>query len=170
MSASTQWDVGRSQRRCTGTGNELKEGDIYYSALREQGDSFVREDYSTNAWNEIDTNHFFSFWRTRVPTQEEQKQKKLVVDIEAFYTFFRNLEKEEAPQRRLFRYLIALLLVRKRVLRLDEIERHDDGETLQLYDNREKTACQVFAPPATPEHLAQAQEELNQIFDCQTDA
>lgn len=159
------WEVGRSQRMCAVTGKVFEDGDEYFSALREQGESFSRQDFSPAAWQEQDKSLYFSFWRTRLQ-KGERKKNKLVIDVEAFYTFFRSLEGEEATGRQIFRYLVALMLVRKRVLRLEEVEKHPEGETLILFDTRTKEECRVPAPAATEEQLATAQEELNQIFEC----
>ena len=63
-----------------------------------------------------------------------------------------------------FRYLLALILVRKRLLRLDEIEKGPDGEALILYDLRAKTEYHVPVHQGSDEELAAAQEELNQLL------
>ncbi len=163
------WDVGRSQRVCAVTGKAFVEGDSFFSALKEQAESFVRLDYSNEVWPEQDKSAFFSFWRTTLHKPDDKKKNRLVIDIEAFYTFFTNLEGDDKPSRILFRYLIALILVRKRVLRLDEIEKSPDGEALILYDSRTKEECRVMVSEAGEEELAQAQDEINQIFECDTE-
>lgn len=117
-----QWNVTRSQRECAATGAPLEEGAEHYSALREEGDLFVREDYALEAWPTVDKAPFFSYWRTQVPPPSDGKRKRLAIDVEAFYTFFQQLEGATEPRRRLFRYLVALMLIRKRVLRLERIE------------------------------------------------
>ncbi len=163
----TTWEVSKHRRVCSASRRPLAVGEEHYSALREGGETFVREDYALEAWEDVDKSAFFSYWRTRVP-DEEEKRKRLIIDIEAFYAFFLSLHEAQEAHRQIFRYLAALILVRKRVLRLDDIEKHEEGETLRLFDHRAKAPVTVFAPPATVEELAEAQEALNQIFDCQT--
>lgn len=167
MSPNDTWDISRPKRECHLTGCELTEGMIYYTALREDGDTFVREDFSAEGWERVDRAPFFSYWKGRILPPGTRKDPRLVIDTEAFYAFFRDLDGSDKPHRRLFRYLVALLLVRKRVLRLDEIEKTPDGETLHLFDNRAKEELRVSAPPATVEQLEDAEAELNQIFECQ---
>jgi len=161
------WEVGRSQRSCSVTGKFFEEGEHYYSALLETKDGFARHDYSEDAWDKLEEkDNFFSFWKTKVLPNTD-KGKKLVIDLDAFYAFFCNLAQSQDENKILFRYLVALLLVRKRVLRLDRIE-HPEGqsETLFLTDMRTKEPVELPTPQHTPEQLAQAQETLNQIFDC----
>ncbi len=166
--ALSDWEVGKGQRSCSVTGKFFEDGEHYHSALLETKDGFVRHDYSEDAWEKLeDKNQFFSFWKTKVQAANE-KSKKLVIDLDAFYAFFCNLAKSEDESKILFRYLVALLLVRKRVLRLDKIE-HPEGkqETLFLTDMRTKEPIELETPPHKPEQLVEAQETLNQIFDCQ---
>lgn len=160
------WEIGKSQHACAVSGRVFAEGEEFFSALREDGESFARLDYSPECWQELDKSAFFSFWRTKLQKGDGKRKNRLVIDVEAFYTFFRSLENEQQEARRLFRYLIALILVRKRVLRLDEIEKSPEGEALILHDTRQKQECRVPVCAANPEALVAAQEELNQIFAC----
>jgi hypothetical protein len=163
---SANWEVAKSSRKCCLTGNPIAVGETYYSALVEEGDTFVRRDYCVGAWEQVDPVEFFSYWKTRYQPEEE-KEKKFVIDIEAFYTFFTRLAGATEPTRQLFRYVIALILVRKRALRLDEIEKAPDGEFLRLHDRRADETLRVPTCAPTPDQLVQVQESLNQIFECQ---
>ncbi len=163
-----EWQVAKSSRVCAHTGRVLEEGEVHYSALVEDGEGFVREDYAGEAWPDVDKGRFFGYWRTRVPDAGEPR-RRLVIDVEAFYSFFASLEDPQEPHRQVFRYLVSLILTRKRVLRLDEIEKGPEGDHLVLYDRRAEQTVRVFCPPVTDEQLAQAQENLNEIFECQID-
>lgn len=165
---TANWEIGRSQKVCAVTGRVFAEGDEYFSALREQGETFARQDFSPEAWQEQNKDEFFSFWRTSLHKNDDRKKGRLIIDVEAFYTFFLNLAGEEKNSRKLFRYLIALILVRKRILRLDEVEKFPGGETLVLFDNRSKEECRAEISDAGEAELTAAQEELNQIFECDT--
>ncbi len=162
---STDWKVSRSEQTCAATGRPLAVGETYFSALSEEGDNFRRADYCTEAWAGLDKGNFFSFWKTKVQPPEEKRRLK--IDVEAFYAFFTQLGEPEEPRKRLFRYLAALVLCRKRLLRLEGVEREPGGEVLLLHDTRAKQDLRVFSPPVGEADLAEAQETLNQIFECQ---
>jgi len=159
------WQVAKSDRVCAATGRALEEGEVYFSALREEGESFLRADYAVDVWPAVDKTAFFSFWRTRVPAATEKK--RLIIDTEAFYAFFSSLEDPSERHRQVFRYLVALILTRKRVLRLDSIDKTPEGDVLVLFDRRAEKEARVFCPEVSEEQLAEAQENLNQIFECQ---
>lgn len=167
---AVDWEIGKGSRTCSVTGRELAVGETYYSALLEGNETFTRVDFSPEAWEACDTSKFFSCWRTKVHPPEEEKKKRLVIDVEAFYTFFTSLESADEPHRKLFRYLVALLLVRKRQLRLDGTEKAPDGEYLVLFDRRADAEVRVFSPTVTDEQIQEAQNAINQIFECQVGA
>lgn len=167
---SVDWQVGKSTRQCAVTGRSLEIGEEYYSALREEGELFLRSDFSLEGWEQADKAPFFSYWRSTVQPETDDKKRRLVIDVEAFYTFFRNLEGAEEPRKQLFRYLLSLILIRKRFLALRGIEKSDDGDCLVLWDRREEKEHRVPSGNATPEALQEAQDSLNQIFECQIGA
>lgn len=162
------WHVQRATRRCAATERPLEPGETYYSALVEEGDSFKRLDFSLAAWPEQDTSGFFSFWRTRLPEETEAPRRRFV-DTAVIHAFFTRLEEEESPAKQTFRYLLALILIRKRFLRLDGIERDAAGEYLAVHDRRRDRALQVRNPEPSAEALATAQQELGCIFDMDLD-
>ena len=93
----------------------------------------------------------------------------MLIDVEAFYTFFRALEDNEERNKQIFRYIVALLLIRKRILRLDKIEDHANGDLLHLFDHRLKMPLTLPAPEVSPEELLEAENALNEIFECRID-
>lgn len=163
---AVDWDVTKTTHACSVSGRPLEEGETYFSALQDEGKQFVRYDFSPEAWAECDKAAFFSYWRTTVRPAAEKR--RLVIDVEAFYIFFSQLVGSDEDHRQLFLYLVALILVRKRVLRLEAIEKTPEGEFLALYDRRAENDVRVRVPDATDDELREAQASLDQIFDCQT--
>ncbi len=163
---NVEWDVAKSTKTCAATGRPLEVGEEYYAALREEGDGFIRQDFSREAWPQLDKSRFFSYWRTRLAA-EETRRPRLTIDLDAVYGFFLALGEAAEERQRVFRYIAALVLVRKRILRLDGTERRGDGEWLQLFDRRAKRTISVAAPPLNADDLRRAQEALSQIFECQ---
>jgi hypothetical protein len=123
--AMDQWNIEPASRRCVVSGAELAEGEEYYAVLFEQGDTFRREEYSVGAWTGPPDGAFCHF-RTRVPVRA--RKARLLVDDDMLIHFFARLAgaEEEAKQR--FRFVLALILMRKRLLKFEETVRKDDRE------------------------------------------
>lgn len=163
------WNVARSTRTCAQSGEVIPPETPYYSALLETDNGFDRRDYSAESWPEIDRAEFFSFWKNK--GYSPKADKKPPVDYERLLSFFDALAGAEERSKRLLRYVVALVLVRRRKLRLDDMGRTEQGEDrLVLFDRRDggKTV-EVLSPEATREELSETQEKLNRLFDCEFD-
>ncbi len=124
------YEVQRQSGYCLATGRSLEPGEACYSALldipaeeREPSDAvgMKRVDVSTDAWNKgYRPPGLFSFWKTTVP--DRAAKKKLFVDDAVLLNLLRRLEDTQEPQRLNFRYVVALILMRKKLIRLDRTE------------------------------------------------
>ncbi len=158
------WHIGRSTRTCAKTGEEIPPEVPYYSALLETDDEgWTRRDYSAEAWPEVDTAEFFSFWKNKGYSPKADKRPP--VDYDRMLDFFDALGESEERGKRLLRYVIALVLVRRRRLRLEDMSRTDAGDRLVVYDRRHEKTLEILSPEATREDLEKTQEQLNNLFD-----
>ena len=116
------YEVQRSSGQCAFTGRQIEPGQAYMATLVEVGDSFERVDVSLEAWERGDRPEaLFSYWRTVLP--EPEKKQKVFVDDEVLMNLLQRLEGAEQPQRVAFRFVLALILMRKKLLRYDGSER-----------------------------------------------
>ena len=107
-----EYKVSRSTRQCHVQGRPLREGEWYYSAIIESGDDYLRRDYSAESWTEPPEDAI-GWWKKRMPKADE---KKLVLaPPEVLIDLLRQMER--FPERAKSRYLLALLLMRKRLVR-----------------------------------------------------
>lgn len=163
-----EWRISRGSKACAATGEAIEAGEPFYSALVEDGDGFRRRDFSAAAWPGVDKTSFFSYWKTK-GWNPKDGDKAPVVDYQRLLSFFDDLAGAEEPHRRLFRYVVALMLSRRRILRLDAVEKKPDGDFLLLHDRRGPATVEVFAPEATTEHLRDVQDRLNKLFDLENE-
>lgn len=156
-----QWQVDPSQGRCAHTGREFVEGDEFYTVLFEDGDSFRRVDYAIDAWTEPPKGSF-CYFRSRVPAREKKKQ--LLVDNDMLTNFFLRLADESEPIRVHFRFVLALILLRKRVLRYESTESRDGAEQWQMTLIADKSTHEVVNPRLTDEQIENVSRELGAIL------
>src|SRR5436309_450626 len=116
----TEYQIQPITRRCAATGQELQPGSRYFSVLLEQGGKLVRLDYSGDAWTGPPPGAF-GFWAGRVPSPEQGRQTRM--DDEMVHECFLRLQDEVEPARVNFRYVLALLLMRRRRLRFEQVRR-----------------------------------------------
>jgi len=116
----TEYQVSKPTGTCAATGGALEPGMACIATLCERvdDDGFERLDYSLEAWQSgARPQRLFSYWRTTIP--EPGGRRKLLVDDEVLLDLFERLEGDERPQRIALRFVLALILMRKRLLRFD---------------------------------------------------
>ena len=159
-----EWNISKSEHRCTACEKAFAEDDPYVSALFDQDELFVRRDYCPPCWETAEgRSGAFSFWRTRVPRRDEDR--KPLVDESVVMDFFLRLADTEDEQRLNFRYILALMLMRKKKLKFVDARRRDDREYLVLRRPREEAQHEVFNPQLTDEQIEQVREDLSQLLE-----
>ena len=154
------FDVQRCSRRCAITGRELAPGETYYSALIPSGATVERHDYSSEAWPGPPP-EALGWWKSQVPTAETKKTQWAPNDVmlELFD------EMADSQDRADVRYVLALLLIRRRVLRLEETQRDEhERETLIVYCPRRETDYKVPVVMPDGDRATQIQQTLAQLL------
>lgn len=105
------YTISRCTRRCHVGQRNLEPGEIYFSVIIPRQDDLVREDISAANWNgpPIDA---IGWWRSRMPLAGSRKLKPAPVGV-LLETLSELTERQEKGA---LAYLLALLLVRRRVL------------------------------------------------------
>lgn len=142
---------------CAQTGRTLRPGESYFAVLRDTPTGLIRADYAADSWHGPPDDSF-SFWKARVPQPNRPKQPQ--VDNEAALQCFLNLENNSDVTKQQFRYILGLLLARRRVLKLVEIDTVPDGEFLVLQSSRAGSRYRVRNPNVSADQLAAIEEQV----------
>ncbi len=107
-----EYKVSRCTRRCHSLDRPLREGEWYYSVVFEDGEDFIRRDYSAEAWTGLPEGGI-GFWKNRIPTSSQRKlvpaPNAVLVDL------LRQMESNPAQAKG--RFLLALTLLRRKAVR-----------------------------------------------------
>lgn len=157
----TDYQIQANTRRCAATGQELRPGEKCYTVLLDEAGQFIRQDFSPEAWQGPPANAF-GFWHARIPADDEARRPRF--DDDLLLDCCQRLEGETEPARINFRYIVALLLMRRKRLRFEET-RHEHGrEVLLLRCVRTRALYQVMNPGLTEEELAAVQLEVFKVL------
>jgi hypothetical protein len=157
----TEYQIQANTRRCAASGRELRPGEKFYSVLLEEGAGFVRKDYGSEAWQGPPPGAF-SFWAGRVPTDEAARRPR--IDEELLVDCFQRLEGQTEPGRLSFRYIVALLLLRRKRFKFEETRQASGQELLYLRCTRTRAQYQVVNPRLTTEEMGLVQEEVFKVL------
>jgi hypothetical protein len=157
-----EWEIKKTLGQCFGTGKPLEVGQEYYAALVETEQGLERRDYSMDYWHEHSP-AVFCFWKSRIVSPEQKK--KLFVDDEMLMAFFERLTDETEQEKINFRFVLTLILMRKRKLKYEASSTDEAGNevwTLRVtgQDRMEK----VINPHLSEDQIEQLSGQMGQIL------
>ncbi len=125
--------------------------------------AFARHDFCGTCFDgEADTGTPFSWWRFVVPAPEE---KKAAFDLSMAREFLVRLLGQDDAARAPLRYLLALLLMRKRMVRVDEQFSDDRGEIMSIRVPPDETVWEMICPELDEEETEALRVQLGELFD-----
>ena len=107
--------IQRPSPTCNQTGSEFKAGDVIFSALVREEGNLVRHDWSHDAWKSP-PDETLAWWRSVVPEQTDGGVS--LAPVEVLLDTLESLA--DQPEEAALRYLLALHLLRRKVLRFAE--------------------------------------------------
>ncbi|MBO6512814.1 MAG: hypothetical protein JJ974_02465 [Phycisphaerales bacterium] len=174
-SSASPYEISRSTETCIASSRELEIGEEHIAALLEvEGETALsRVLYSMEVWEagvEFPQGaSLFGFWKRRVPEPGESKRTPLVSDDEIF-DLFEQLGEATDDKQIAFRYLLTLMLMRKKKIELEGmIAATEDSPSLLKVRQRVKggggPVFEVIDPKLDDEAIAEAIEELGQVMN-----
>jgi len=157
-----EWNIHKPLGECCGNGQAIESGDHYIGALVETEEGLVRRDFSLPFW-EQEQPAVFCYWRSRLPHAEQKRQ--LFVDDEMLMAFFNRLADEEETERICFRFVLALILMRKRRLKYEGTKMQGDQEIWQLKVTGEKRVVDVLNPQLGEEQIEQLSGQIGEVLN-----
>ncbi len=160
----SEWEVDKPLGQCYGTGRKIEYGEEYFGALVEIDEGLQRRDFCADYW-ESEKPNVFCYWRSRLPHPDQKKQ--IFVDDEMLMAFFERLENETGQEKVNFRFVLALILMRKRRLKYDATRVENAKEIWRLRIVGGKEIVEVINPHLDEEQVEQLSSQIGQIL--QTD-
>ncbi|MCB9851703.1 MAG: hypothetical protein H6819_01305 [Phycisphaerales bacterium] len=157
----SDYDVSRTAGTCYATGREFSEDEYFYSVILETATGFERRDYAIDAWEGAPTDAVCHF-KTRMPRKEAPK--RTFVDDTVLQTFFNRLEGTTEPAKQRFRFVLALILLRKRILRYENSHREGDGELWIMRQIGDRKKHEVYNPGLSEDEIGEVTSQLGAVL------
>jgi hypothetical protein len=133
---------------------------MFYSVLVAKGTNLVRHDYSAEAWQGA-PEKAVGWWKSHLPAREGVRMHWAPNDV--MLDLLEQLAND--PLRADMRYVLALLLVRRRVCRLEETQRDLQGqEKLVLFCPRRDQEYRVNVAMPDDKRSKEIQDELARLL------
>ena len=161
----TEYNIERTAGVCAKCGRTLQEKEEFFAVLTEAGESFAREDWCLGCWESPgrgEIANLFGVWRSRMPVR--QTKRKLFVDDAMLVNFFQRLEGAQEPARVNFRFVLALVLMRKRLLVYERTIRENGAERWVVRRRGSDELHEVPDPKLDETRIGEISDQLGEIL------
>lgn len=165
------FELGKFSGQCAHSGASIAPGDEFVAALVEGADdsgrpALRRLDFALAAWEQGSRpDAMLCFWKTTAPGAGERKA--ILVDDETLLEMVQRDDAGTDPRRHAFRWILALVLLRRKVLRLQGIEPTAGGEAWSFMPRGAVEAAaplRIVNPKIGDEEVTELSEQLSAIL------
>ena len=164
------YNIRKTSGLCSKCETQLAPGTEFTATVSEGPDELIRNDYCDQCCQSLteETNPaVLCKWRTVVPHAEEKK--KLLVSDDLLVNLFERLAETEDESKVNFRYVLALVLMRKKLLIYDRMSKNDEGQEVWSMHFRgsgpEPMEQLVIDPKLTEDQIAEVSDSLGEIME-----
>jgi hypothetical protein len=157
----TAYQIQALTRLCHATHRPLRPGERFVSALVADGGQLARHDYAADAWPGPPAGTV-AYWSGRVPAEGHSRPPAVHDDL--LVDCFTHLDGADDAGKQNFRYVLALLLMRRKRFRFEEVRREAGRELLVLTDARTGQRHTAADPRLSAADLEQVQDEVFRVL------
>ncbi|MCL2701653.1 MAG: hypothetical protein FWE88_08165 [Phycisphaerae bacterium] len=163
---SKEYNIRKASGQCVTCGRVMAPQEEFAATLRETEEDFVREDYCLPCWqaNPREGAEMVGVWRGHVPPPADRK--RVFVDDEMLVNLFHRLEEATEPAKVNFRFVLALVLMRKKMLVYDKMEKDAVAglEIWRMHFKGQDQKLHVTNPHLDEEKIAEVSGHLGEIL------
>ena len=169
----SEWKFRRRNGACTACNSAFEDGARHASLLSISDDFLAREDLCLVCWQgrgevcsgkgRVERRDDVVHWFTR----HRAGKRGLQLDLPTLEAVFLRLEGRTEPKLSELRYLLCLLLMRKKRLKIDRILRGEglQGESMLVHRPRRKESLRVWVYDFSPERMEALKGDLLSLFE-----
>jgi hypothetical protein len=159
----TEWDIQSRADACTACQRAFADKEAYHTLLNMSTSGYARRDLCATCFASAARDGVISYWQGEYklppPPPPEAIQK------ETAETLLRKLVESTDPSHTSARYILAVMLERKRILKHRDTVHEDSGAELLVYDHaRTGESFTIPDPKLRLDQLAQVQQEVSALL------
>lgn len=157
------WNIKSRAHECARTGRPFEEGEVFLTAIyfdTESGE-FIRRDVSQDAWpEEIAERTPIASWRTEYEKPQSAPARPEIASKESAEGLLRRLSEEDQEHTEHARYILTLMLERKKLL-VPKERKHTESGIMLLYEHRKTGEVFIIRDPELRlDEIEAVQEEV----------
>ena len=160
---NTGYQLSRPHGRCAVSNEAIEPGQKFMAALRETPTGFERVDVSIPRWPEFDRKDVIGFWQTIMPHSEQKK--KIFVDDQVLCEIFERLADTSEPAKLNFRFVLGLILMRKRMIVYESTRNDADREIWSVRFRGRDDKLDLLNPRLNEQQVLEVSQQLGEILN-----
>jgi len=141
-----EWDIKARADSCSECALEFADRQVCFSALTFGEEGYLRRDFCEGCWAKVEPGlSAHSVWqgafRMPPPPAEEPLKKETAESL------LRRLMEDDDPAQNNVRYILAVMLERKKMLVERDVKTDDDGDITRFYEHRKTGETFVIPDP-----------------------
>ena len=165
MALNESWSIKSRGHICTVTEDQFADGESFYTAIFPDPESggYLRKDFSIESWEQRDGDKPFSFWQSVYHTPV--KDEKVEVTEESPEELLRRLIDEDEEHTENARYILAIMLERKKMIKEADSQAVADG-IIRIYEQRKTGDVFIIKDPNIPlSEIESVQQEVTELLE-----
>lgn len=158
----TDWKFTKRGEQCAQCSRPFSEGEPHVSSLAVEGEAIARLDACLACWKRRESGADLFWWRTR---HSANKARGLALNLEALEALFLSLGARSETGLRELRYVLCLILMRKRRLKIERVGRTERGEVLVVSRPRRQDTWEVDVFDFSADKIDELRLRLQDVFE-----
>ena len=160
--SSSGYSVARPAGKCAVSGRAIAPGEKYFAAIRESAAGLERLDVSPEQWETFDRSNLLAFWPATMRTAAAKP--KMFVDDGVLCDLFERLAEVTEPAKCNFRFVLGLILMRKRLLNYEGSRAEGDKEIWTVRLKGREASTSLWNPRLNEQQVGEVSTQLGEIL------
>jgi hypothetical protein len=160
------WSIRTRSHHCSLSERPFVEGEVFHTAIYFDAETsgYLRRDVALDVWKqEVSERKPIAYWKTTY-TPNIVEAKPEVTSKESAMALLQRFIEEDEPATENARYILALMLERKRIL-APTATKEVDGQKMLFYENKKTSEVYIVRDPELRlDELAQLQDEVAMLL------
>ncbi|MGH7175819.1 MAG: hypothetical protein ACREJC_00435 [Tepidisphaeraceae bacterium] len=156
------YELAKPLGRCRVCDKPIEVGQRFMAALRETPQGLERLDVSLDCWQDFDRKEVLAFWQSVMPSADQKR--RLFVDDQVLCELFERLSDASEQSKVNFRFVLGLILMRKRLVIYESTEQHEGREVWTVRLKGREDRIDLTNPRLDEQQIKEVSEQIGQIL------
>lgn len=169
MAINENWNIRSRAHACAHSGVPFEDGQVLVTVLLEDEKTgeLLRKDFSLASWKEVESTLTtpFSFWRTEFTVNKSEGNARAeIAEKETAETLLRRLVAEDSITTENTRYILAVMLERKKQLKQTGTRETADATVLVYEHSKSGEIYLIRDPELRLDQIEEVQKEVSRLL------